>query len=174
MFDIEREGETSITQQLVTHIATLIDAGDLAPGARLPATRALAVDAGINHLTAVRVYRRLAELGYVTAAVGRGTFVRRRVPAPPAGAAASATAAVRDDDWQLGMLAARPVSYADEMLRDSLHAPLSRDAIALASGYPDPALCPSAELAELAAGFSRAIAAASSASSADGHSAGSG
>ena len=30
----------------------------------------------MNHLTAARVYRRLAELGYVTASVGRGTFVR--------------------------------------------------------------------------------------------------
>ena len=33
--------------------------------------------------------------------------------------------AADDDDWQIGMLAARPVTYADEMLRDSLHAPLA-------------------------------------------------
>ena len=46
------------------------------PGEKLPPTRALAADAGINHLTAARVYRRLAEEGYVTASVGRGTFVR--------------------------------------------------------------------------------------------------
>ena len=151
VFDIQRDGEVSITQQLVTHISTLIDAGELGPGARLPATRALAADAGINHLTAVRVYRRLAELGYVTSAVGRGTFVRRRVPVPAPGARAAA----RNDDWQLGMLAVRPVSYADEMLRDSLHAPLSGDAIPLGSGYPDPALCPSEELAELAADIAR-------------------
>ena len=152
VFDIQRDGEVSITQQLVTHISTLIDAGELGPGARLPATRALAADAGINHLTAVRVYRRLAELGYVTSAVGRGTFVRRRVPVPAPGAGA---AAARNDDWQLGMLAVRPVSYADEMLRDSLHAPLSGGAIPLGSGYPDPALCPSEELAELAADIAR-------------------
>jgi len=154
MFDVDRDSEISITQQLVTRIAALIDAGELAPGARLPATRALAADAGINHLTAVRVYRRLAELGYVTAAVGRGTFVRQRVPVPAAGAGARADAA-RDEDWQLGMLAVRPVSYADEMLRDSLHAPLSGDAIALGSGYPDPELCPSEELAALAADIVR-------------------
>ena len=151
VFDIERDGEISITQQLVTHIATLIDTGELAPGARLPATRALAADAGINHLTAVRVYRRLAELGYVTAAVGRGTFVRRRVPVPPPAPGEAVPRAGRNDDWQLGMLAVRPVSYADEMLLDSLHAPLSGDVIALGSGFPDPALCPSDELAALAA-----------------------
>jgi DNA-binding transcriptional MocR family regulator len=152
VLDINREGEISITQQLVSHISSLIDAGELAPGERLPATRALAADAGINHLTAVRVYRRLAELGYVTAAVGRGTFVRQRVPLPAAAAGTPKGAAARpdNDDWQLGMLAARPVSYADEMLRDALHAPLAGDAIPLGSGYPDPELCPSAELAALA------------------------
>src|SRR3954468_11484853 len=87
MFDLQRDGEVSITQQLVTLFSTLIDSGELAPGERLPATRALAADVSVNHLTAVRVYRRLAELGYVTSAVGRGTFVRQRVPVPlaPAG-----------------------------------------------------------------------------------------
>lgn len=151
VFDLKRDGEVSITQQLVTLFATLIDSGELAPGERLPATRALAADVSVNHLTAVRVYRRLAELGYVTAAVGRGTFVRQRVPvalSPPPGAAG---AGAPDDEWQVGLLAARPVTYADEMLRDSLHAPLAGDAIPLGSGYPDPALCPSAELAALAA-----------------------
>ncbi|MDP2712029.1 MAG: PLP-dependent aminotransferase family protein [Solirubrobacteraceae bacterium] len=160
MFDLERGGEVSITQQLVTHFATLIDSGRLQPGERLPATRALAAEVAINHLTAVRVYRRLAELGYVTAAVGRGTFVRQRIPVPasatdattaPPGGAPSA----RDEDWQLGMLAARPMTYADEMLRDSLHAPLAGDAIALGSGYPDPELCPSEELARIAAEIAR-------------------
>ena len=53
------------------------------------------------------------------------------------------------------MLAVRPATYADDMLRDSLHAPLAGDAIALGSGYPDPALCPSKELAELAAQIGR-------------------
>ncbi len=158
MFDLKRDGEVSITQQLVTLFATLIDSGELAPGERLPATRALAADVSVNHLTAVRVYRRLAELGYVTAAVGRGTFVRQRLPvavSAPAGGAGRPAHAAGDDDWQIGLLAARPVTYADEMLRDSLHAPLAGDAIPLGSGYPDPALCPSAELAALAAQITR-------------------
>ena len=154
VLDLERDGEVSITQQLVTLFATLIDSGELEPGQRLPATRALAADVSVNHLTAVRVYRRLAELGYVTAAVGRGTFVRRRVPVAASAAPGDAgrrSAAAADEDWQIGMLAPRPVTYADEMLRDSLHAPLAGDAIPLGSGYPDPALCPSEELAALAA-----------------------
>jgi len=152
VWDLVRDSETSITQQLCDHIAGLIDSGELEPGAKLPATRAFAADAGINHLTAVRVYRRLAELGYVTAAVGRGTFVRRSVPLPATAAAAAAPA---NDDWQLGMLAPRTLSYADGMLRDSLHAPLAGNAIALGSGFPDPDLCPSAELAQMAADIAR-------------------
>jgi DNA-binding transcriptional MocR family regulator len=151
VWDLVRDGETSITQQLTDHIAGLIDSGELEPGAKLPATRAFAADAHINHLTAVRVYRRLAELGYVTAAVGRGTFVRRSVPLP----AARSESAPVNDDWQLGMLAPRTVSYADEMLRDSLHAPLAGNAIPLGSGFPDPELCPSEELAQIAADIAR-------------------
>ncbi|HUR85528.1 MAG TPA: PLP-dependent aminotransferase family protein [Solirubrobacteraceae bacterium] len=151
VLDLERGGEISLTQQLVSRIAELIDTGELEPGEKLPATRALAADAGINHLTAVRVYRRLAELGYVTAAVGRGTFVRRSVPvAPGAGGGAR-----ESEDWQHGLLAPRPLSYADDMLRDSLHTPHTSDAIPLAAGFPDPALCPSDELAALAADIAR-------------------
>ncbi len=153
VLDLDREGETSMTQQLVDHVAKLIDSGELAPGEKLPATRALAAQAGINHLTAVRVYRRLAELGYVAAAVGRGTFVRRTVPAAAAGARGGPSAL--DDDWQLGMLAPRTLSYADEMIRDSLHAPHARDTLALGSGFPDPELCPSEELAQIAADIAR-------------------
>ncbi|MEA2230809.1 MAG: hypothetical protein QOD83_625 [Solirubrobacteraceae bacterium] len=151
VIDLTRGGEVSLTQQLVSRISELIDRGTLEPGEKLPPTRALAEDAGINHLTAVRVYRRLAELGYVTAAVGRGTFVRQRLPL----AATPAPGVVESDDWQLGMLAHRPISYADEMLRDSLHAPMTRDAIPLGSGFPDPRLCPSVKLAEIAAQIAR-------------------
>ena len=68
--DLQRDGDVSITQQLVDRFAAAIEAGELEPGEKLPPTRALAADAGINHLTAARVYRRLAEQGYVTASVG--------------------------------------------------------------------------------------------------------
>lgn len=147
VLDLERGGEISLTQQLVDRIATLVDSGDLAPGEKLPATRVLAQDAGINHLTAVRVYRRLAELGYVTAAVGRGTFVRQHRPTP---------AARENDDWQLGMLASRPMSYADDMLHDLLGIGVeSGEVIPLATGFPDPALGPSQELADAAAAIAR-------------------
>jgi len=150
VLDLERGAEISLTQQLADRIATLIDGGELEPGEKLPATRALAAEAGINHLTAVRVYRRLSELGYVTAAVGRGTFVRRRVPV-------ASDDTPENDDWQLGMLNERVMTYSEEMLRESLVGGVdaNRDVIPLATGFPDPDLCPSQELAEIAAAIAR-------------------
>ena len=77
---VRRESDISITQQLVDRFVAGIEAGELEPGEKLPPTRQLATEVGVNHLTAARVYRRLAELGYVTARVGRGTFVRSLAP----------------------------------------------------------------------------------------------
>src|SRR4051794_41665350 len=82
--DIDRAGEESITSQIADRIRTAIDTGALAPGDKLPSTRALAEQAGVNHLTAVRVYRRLGEEGYVTAGVGGGAILRSVPPPPPA------------------------------------------------------------------------------------------
>ena len=65
--DLKRDGSTSLTQQVVDRFATAIEAGALEPGEKLPPTRELAELVGVNHLTAARVYRRLAELGFVTA-----------------------------------------------------------------------------------------------------------
>src|SRR5215210_6484814 len=93
---IDRDGAASITQQLVDLFTGAIESAELEPGEKLPTTRALATDAGVNHLTAARVYRRLAETGYVTATVGRGTFVRSLAPAPPT--------EERGDDWQVYVL----------------------------------------------------------------------
>ena len=91
MTDIDREGPVSVTQQIADRFAAAIESGELAPGDKLPPTRALATEAGVNHLTAARVYKKLAEEGYVTAAVGRGTFVRSLTPSAEV---------EHGDDWQ--------------------------------------------------------------------------
>ena len=138
--DLRRDAASPVTRQLVDRLVELIDGGALEPGARLPSTRALAASAHINHLTAARVYRRLADMGYVTAAVGSGTFVRRRPPT---------SGALESDDWQHDLLLPRPHSHAAQVLAEAMAAGHGRDAIPLAAGFPDPALCPSRELAEI-------------------------
>ena len=140
--DLKREGGTSLTQQLVDRFAAAIDAGELAPGEKLPPTRALAAEAGINHLTAARVYRRLAEEGYVTASVGRGTFVRALAPA---------AAEEQGDDWQAYVLPDRPSTYQEEMLADAFKLPGEEGMISLATGFPSPHFHPAEEMAEFAA-----------------------
>src|SRR5262249_56750798 len=120
-------------EQLVDRISAAVDSGELDPGEKLPTTRALAEQAGINHLTAARVYRRLAELGYVTASVGRGTFVRTLAPAADER---------HGDDWQIYALPDRPLSYAEQVLSDAFHLPADGDVVSLATGWPSPDLYP--------------------------------
>ena len=139
--DLKRDGDVSLTQQLVDRVIAAIESGALEPGEKLPPTRALAADAGINHLTAARVYRRLAEEGYVTASVGRGTFVRTLAPA---------AAEAQGDDWQAYVLPDRPTTYQEEILSDAFRLPLREGMISLATGFPSPRFNAAAELGEIA------------------------
>jgi DNA-binding transcriptional MocR family regulator len=139
--DLNRAGDQSVTAQIAERFRAAIDAGDLAPGDKLPSTRALAEEAGINHLTAVRVYRRLAEDGYVTAGVGRGTFVRS-VPPP----AAADDAGV----WQHAVLPELAPSYVAEVMAETMRMPRTgQDTINMSVAWTAPELLPVDRLREL-------------------------
>src|SRR4051794_33961996 len=140
--DLDRDGSSSITQQLVDRFTAAIEAGELDPGEKLPTTRALAAEAGVNHLTAARVYRRLAELGYVTASVGRGTFVRSLVPA---------AAEEQGDDWQVWAMPDRPQTYPEQVMDDAFRLASEPGIISLSTGWPSPSLYPTDELAQITA-----------------------
>jgi DNA-binding transcriptional MocR family regulator len=140
--ELDRDGPTSLTQQVVDRFAAAIEAGELEPGEKLPPTRELAELVGVNHLTAARVYRRLAELGYVTASVGRGTFVRTLAPAG---------SAELGDDWQLYALPEHELSYSEQVLADVMSSAGQPDLISLAVGWPSPRLYPTDELARITA-----------------------
>lgn len=140
---LERGAETSLTEQIVDRFRVAIDDARLGPGEKLPTTRALAEAAGINHLTAVRAYRRLAEEGYVSATVGRGTFVRT---VPPAAAAASG-----GTDWQSAVLPPERPSYPNEMLAESFRLPEDPELLSLVKGVPDPRHYPVDDLARITA-----------------------
>lgn len=73
--------------------------GTLRAGARLPPTRAMAVELGVARQTVVLAYERLAAEGYVRARTGSGTFVASDLPdsapapaEPPAKAASPLSA----------------------------------------------------------------------------------
>jgi 2-aminoadipate transaminase len=146
--DIERDGATSVTSQIVDVFAAAIAAGELAPDDKLPPTRALAELAGVNHLTAARAYRRLAELGLVTARVGQGTFVR-------VGAAHGDGLAGGMDrentDWQYYALPEELETYGDRILAEMFRQAGRDDVIPLMVGYPSDKLLPAERLARITA-----------------------
>ena len=110
------------------------------PGEKLPPTRELAELAGINHLTAVRAYRRLRELGLVSAHVGRGTFVREAAAAPARGA--------RLDRLLRYALPESNLGYGDRVLSDMHRQATSDQLIPLSVGYPSARLFPVEEISE--------------------------
>jgi DNA-binding transcriptional MocR family regulator len=138
--DLSRDGERSLTQQLVDVIAAAIERGELAPDEQLPPTRELAELADVNHLTAVRAYRRLRELGLVTAHVGRGTFVR-------GAGAGHAPARVTDSiAWQRYALPASVERYGDRVLGEMHRQATTEGLVPLSVGYPSERLFPVAEI----------------------------
>ena len=140
--ELTRDGAVSLTQQVVDRFSAAIDAGVLEPGEKLPPTRELAELVGVNHLTAARVYRKLAELGYVTASVGRGTFVRSLAPA---------RSEEHGDEWQVYALPEHELSYPERVLADVMSNTGQPDLISLAVGWPSPRLYPTDELARITA-----------------------
>lgn len=63
--------------QVADHVAMRIGAGELAPGARLPAERDLAAEYGVSYHTARKAVAVLRDRGLVVTLVGHGTFVAR-------------------------------------------------------------------------------------------------
>jgi 2-aminoadipate transaminase len=143
LFDINRDADASVTSQIVDIFAAAIAAGELGPDDKLPPTRELADMAEVNHLTAARAYRRLAETGLVTARVGQGTFVR---------VGAHHEAGAREDaDWQLYALPEQFETYGDRILAEMFRQAGRDDVIPLMVGYPADKLLPADELARVTA-----------------------
>ncbi len=74
-------------KQLAEAISGLISRGAMQPGQRLPATRELAGQLGLNRTTVSAAYAVLEESGLIQGYVGRGSFVAKRANAPIAASA---------------------------------------------------------------------------------------
>lgn len=73
---LDRAGRALLSHQIGRSIVSLITAGALKSGTRLPATRVLAQQLGVARMTVVDAYGWLAEQGYVESNRGSGTVVR--------------------------------------------------------------------------------------------------
>ncbi|MGA5197837.1 winged helix-turn-helix domain-containing protein [Streptomyces exfoliatus] len=60
---------------MVDHIAARITAGELAPGARLPAERDVAGEYGVARLAARRATQEIRDRGLVITVRGKGSYV---------------------------------------------------------------------------------------------------
>jgi GntR family transcriptional regulator len=87
---LNRTGEVSLREQMITQIVLAILCRELAPGERLPSTRELARRFQIHANTTSRAYRQLERDGWLEFRHGSGVFVREsRAGATGAGAPAS-------------------------------------------------------------------------------------
>ena len=98
---LDARSSEPLYQQLAAYLRKLIEHRELTPGDRLPATRELAGQLGINRTTVSAAYELLEEDGFLSGQVGRGSFVADRSRA-------------RGVDWETMILSAvvRPFSAA--------------------------------------------------------------
>jgi GntR family transcriptional regulator/MocR family aminotransferase len=93
---VKIRGQGALYEQVYESLRAAILEGRLAPGARLPSTRALASDIGVSRTTVLLAYDQLLAEGYVSSRTGSGTFVASELPEPlpiaarPGGAPADA------------------------------------------------------------------------------------
>jgi DNA-binding transcriptional MocR family regulator len=88
---LAHDSEIPLYRQVFGQIASKIRSGELARGERLPATRELAGQLGLNRTTVSAAYEMLEAQGLISGQVGRGSFVT--------GGAAAGEAASGGVDW---------------------------------------------------------------------------
>jgi DNA-binding transcriptional regulator YhcF (GntR family) len=82
---IDRNSEVPVYRQVIEKIASLIRAGSLKPGDRLPPERELSTQLGIARGTITRAYEELARSRLIEVASGRGSFVSAQQDVIPTG-----------------------------------------------------------------------------------------
>ena len=75
LVELDRSKPRGLRAQIEDGLRTAIRSGRLAPGTRLPSSRALAGDLGVTRGVVVDAYEQLAAEGYVTTVQGSGTRV---------------------------------------------------------------------------------------------------
>lgn len=148
------EPGASLSRQLEDGLRGAILGGSLAPGARLPSTRALAARLGVSRTTVLAAFDRLLAEGYLAGRTGSGTYVAGDIVWPrPSRAPAAAGLSRRG-----ALIAGTPITAARaegtpmpfrtgvpalERFPADVWAALGdarlRDVAATAAGYPDAA-----------------------------------
>lgn len=80
--DLHKDSVTPLYVQIYTALRRMILAGEIAPGARLPATRTLAQRWQVARITVTEAYAQLQAEGFVESRPGAGTFVPQTISPP--------------------------------------------------------------------------------------------
>jgi DNA-binding transcriptional MocR family regulator len=73
--ELDTKSGTPLYRQLASYLSDLIETAELLPGDRLPPTRELAAQLGLNRTTVSAAYEALEQNGLIKGSVGRGSFV---------------------------------------------------------------------------------------------------
>ncbi len=134
LVELDRAGGRPLRAQLEDGLREAVRGGRLAPGSRLPPTRALAGDLGVSRRLVVDAYAQLLAEGYLNTRRGDGTYV-----ATSGGPSQRPRAERRDRPLQIDFfpgnpdLAGFPRRVWMRALRETL-----REAADSELGYPDP------------------------------------
>jgi GntR family transcriptional regulator len=117
---LNRTGEISLREQLITQVILAILCKELLPGQRLPSTRDLARRFQIHANTASAAYRELERDGWLEFRHGSGVYVRAHQPSTPLSPKIAAEFVV---DRLIGELVAkaRKQGASETLLRARLH-----------------------------------------------------
>jgi GntR family transcriptional regulator/MocR family aminotransferase len=139
---LDRDRPVPLARQIQAHFERLIRERQLVAGMKLPATRELARDLGVNRATVALAYEELVAAGFARAHVGQGTFVAfRREPNGGTRPAAPRTPATRAPvDWTALLSRSARVIAADDGYRQPAGG--GAGTISFAGGMPDSALFP--------------------------------
>lgn len=112
---LNRTGEVSLREQLITQVVLGILCHQLAPGQRLPSTRDLSRRFGIHANTASAAYRQLENDGWVELRHGSGVFVCSTRPESPVSPEIAIDQMIRDLATR-----ARELGASDALLKTRL------------------------------------------------------
>ena len=145
---LDRQSPEPLYQQIKAHLRQGILSGGLEADTRLPASRQLAHDLGVNRITVENAYSELEADGLIFSRVGSGTYVLPPNPLPLGPRTGSETSWPL---WQQNMQARHTVSRPgamEAMLKAGGHA----HPISFASGISDTRQFPAEEFRKTAPG----------------------
>ncbi|MHA1599560.1 MAG: MocR-like pyridoxine biosynthesis transcription factor PdxR [Alphaproteobacteria bacterium] len=132
---VGRQDDVALYRRIYDRIRDLILGGRLAPGTRLPASRALATELGCSRTSVLAAFAQLHSEGYIEGRKGSGTFVSGVLPEQLLSMRTARTLAA-GHKWHAPDLPRRQLSRRGEELATYVHGPRSQ-ARAFISGVPE-------------------------------------